>query len=209
MVVRKIIEIDERLCTGCGDCIPKCAEGALQIVNGKAKVVKDFYCDGLGACVGHCPQGALTIVEREADSFDEKAVHARLTKMHTKADGVTRPQWPVQLNLVPIQAPFYEDVDLLVVADCVPVAYPELHETLMPGRRIVIGCPKFDDARAYAQKLGEILKCNNVAAVTIAHMEVPCCSGLKWAVDRAIESSGKKIPIKRYEVTVGGEVNEL
>ena len=209
MVVRKIIEIDESLCTGCGNCIPKCAEGALQIVNGKAKVVKDFYCDGLGACVGHCPQGALTIVEREADSFDEKAVHAHLSKVQPRRDEAVRPQWPVQLNLVPVEAPFYEGVDLLVVADCVPVAYPELHETLMPGRRIVIGCPKFDDARAYAQKLGEILKRNNVAAVTIAHMEVPCCSGLKWAVDKAIEASGKKIPIKRFEVTIGGEVNEL
>lgn len=209
MVVRKIIEIDENLCTGCGNCIPKCAEGALQIVNGKAKVVKDFYCDGLGACVGHCPQGALTIVEREADSFDEKAVHAHLSKVQPRRDEAVRPQWPVQLNLVPVEAPFYEGVDLLVVADCVPVAYPELHETLMPGRRIVIGCPKFDDARAYAQKLGEILKRNNVAAVTIAHMEVPCCSGLKWAVDKAIEASGKKIPIKRFEVTIGGEVNEL
>lgn len=209
MVVRKIIEIDENLCTGCGNCIPKCAEGALQIVNGKAKVVKDFYCDGLGACVGHCPQGALTIVEREADSFDEKAVHAHLSKVQPRRDEAVRPQWPVQLNLVPVEAPFYEGVDLLVVADCVPVAYPELHETLMPGRRIVIGCPKFDDARAYAQKLGEIFKRNNVAAVTIAHMEVPCCSGLKWAVDKAIEASGKKIPIKRFEVTIGGEVNEL
>lgn len=209
MVVRKIIEIDENLCTGCGNCIPKCAEGALQIVNGKAKVVKDFYCDGLGACVGHCPQGALTIVEREADSFDEKAVHAHLSKVQPRRDEAVRPQWPVQLNLVPVEAPFYEGVDLLVVADCVPVAYPELHETLMPGRRIVIGCPKFDDARAYAQKLGEIFKRNNVAAVTIAHMEVPCCSGLKWAVDKAVEASGKKIPIKRFEVTIGGEVNEL
>ncbi len=209
MVVRKIVQINEALCTGCGICIPKCAEGALQIVSGKAKMAKDFYCDGLGACIGHCPQGALTIVEREADSFDEKAVHAHLSKIQTKKNEARRPQWPVQLNLVPIEAPFYEGVDLLVTADCVPVAYPELHETLMQQRRIVIGCPKFDDARAYAQKLGEILKRNNVASVTIAHMEVPCCSGLKWAVDKAIEASGKKIPMKRFEITIGGEVNEL
>jgi ferredoxin len=178
-------------------------------VNGKAKIVKDLYCDGLGACLGHCPEGAITIVEREADSFDEKAVHVHLSKVRAGRDETVRPQWPVQLNLVPIEAPFYAGVDLLVAADCVPVAYPKLHETLMPGRRIVIGCPKFDDSRAYAQKLSEILKRNNVAAVTIAHMEVPCCSGLKWAVDRAVEASGKKIPVKRYEVKVGGEVNEL
>jgi len=209
MVTRKIVEIDEALCTGCGNCIPKCAEGALQIINGKAKIVKDLYCDGLGACIGHCPEGALTIIEREAESFDEKAVHTHLSKDQTKKGETVRPQWPVQLNLVPVEAPFYKGVDLLVVADCVPVAYPELRETLMPGRRIVIGCPKFDDARAYAQKLGEILKRNDVAALTIAHMEVPCCSGLKWAADKAIEASGKKIPLKRYEVTIGGEVNEL
>jgi NAD-dependent dihydropyrimidine dehydrogenase PreA subunit len=210
MVVRKIVNINEDLCTGCGNCIPKCAEGALAIVNGKARIVKDVYCDGLGACLGHCPQGAITVIEREAENFDEKAVDAHLSKVQVKKDEKpARPQWPVQLNLVPIEAPFYEDADLLVVADCVPVAYAALHEVLMPGRRIVIGCPKFDDARAYAQKLGEILKRNKVASVTIAHMEVPCCSGLKWAVDKAIEASGKKIPVKRYEVTIGGEVNEL
>ena len=209
MVVRKIIQINEELCNGCGQCIPKCAEGALQIVNGKAKIVKDVYCDGLGACIGHCPQGALTIIEREADAFDEKSAHTHVVNLEPKRGQTVQRQWPVQLNLVPTKAPFYENADLLIVADCALVAYPKLRETLMPGRRILIGCPKFDDAKAYAEKLGEILKQNNVAALTVVHMEVPCCSGLKWIADRANEASGKRIPVKRYEVTIGGELHEL
>jgi len=207
--IRKIIQINKELCNGCGQCIPKCAEGALQIIEGKAKIVKDLYCDGLGACVGHCSQGALTVTEREAPGFDEKAAHLHVSSLKAKKGGVVEHQWPVQLNLVPVKAPFYEGADLLLVADCVLVAYPELRETLMPGRRILIGCPKFDDARAYAQKLGEILKQNNVAALTIVHMEVPCCSGLNWMANKAIETSGKKIPLRRFEVLVGGEVREL
>lgn len=210
MVVRKIVNINEALCDGCGSCIPKCAEGALQIINGKAKVVKDTYCDGLGACLGHCPQGAITIVEREASGFDEKEVDLHLANLGVKKEAKpAKPQWPVQLNLVPLEAPFYEGADLLLTADCVPVACPSLHETLLPGKRILIGCPKFDDAKAYAQKLGEILKRNNVASVTVAHMEVPCCSGLKWVVDKAVEASGKKIPVKRYVIGIGGEINEF
>lgn len=208
MVVRKIVKINESLCTGCGNCIPRCAEGALQIVNGKAIIVKDIYCDGLGACLGHCPEGAISIVEREADSYDEKAVDAHFSKAQERRyEELPQPQWPVQLNLMPTEAPFYEGADLLVVADCVPIAYPALHDTLMPGKRIVIGCPKFDDVRAYAEKLGEILKLNKVASVTVAHMEVPCCFGLKWIVDKAIDTSGKKIPVRYYEVTVKGKVN--
>lgn len=209
MVIRKIIQINEEVCNGCGQCIPKCVEGALQIVNGKAKIVKDFYCDGLGACIGHCPQGALTIIEREADAFDEKEAHNHMLNLEPKRNKTVQHQWPVQLNLVPTKAPFYENADLLIVADCALVAYPKLRETLMPGRRILIGCPKFDDPKAYAQKLGDILKQNNVATFTIVHMEVPCCSGLKWIADRANEASEKKIPIKRYEVTIGGEAHEL
>jgi NAD-dependent dihydropyrimidine dehydrogenase PreA subunit len=209
LVVRKIIQINEELCNGCGQCIPKCEEGALQIVNGKAKIVKDTYCDGLGACIGYCSQGALTIIEREAENFDEKVATAHVSNLKQRKEEKARHQWPVQLNLVPLKAPFYEGEDLLVVADCVLVAYPELRETLMLGRRILIGCPKFDDTRAYAKKLGEILKQNNVVALTVVHMEVPCCSGLKWIRDKAIEASGKEIPLRRYEVTIGGEIREL
>ena len=217
MIKRKIVNINENLCNGCGSCIPKCAEGALQIVNGKAKIIKETYCDGLGACLGECPQGAITITEREADAFDEKEVHEHLKNRATTApplnaqtnDAPTKPQWPVKLNLVPIKAPFYENADLLIAADCAPVALKNFNETMLPGKRVVIGCPKFDDARVYAQKLGEILKQNNVASITVAHMEVPCCTGLKWAVDKALEASGKHIPVKEFEIKIGGEIVEL
>ena len=217
MIIRKIVNINEDLCNGCGSCIPKCAEGALQIVNGKAKIIKETYCDGLGACLGECPQGAITITEREAEPFDEKEVHEHLRTPRKPSEAVTpqqasalqKPQWPVKLNLVPIEAPFYEDADLLVAADCAPVALKNFHDTLLPGKRIVIGCPKFDDAKAYAQKLSEIFKRNNIASITVAHMEVPCCSGLKWAVDRGVEASGKKIPVKEYMLKIEGEIVEL
>ena len=210
MVSRKIVKIDETRCNGCGSCIPKCAEGALKIVDGKARILSDGYCDGLGACLGHCPQDAITIVEREAPDFSEEAVkhHKNATRLENK-ELQTVFQWPVKLNLVPLRAPFYENADLLIAADCAPVAHSGFRESWMHGRRLIIGCPKFDDARAYAQKLGEILRQNNVATITIVHMEVPCCSGLNWAVDKALEASGKKIPVKRYEITVRGEVNEL
>ena len=214
---RKIVNIDENPCNGCGNCIPKCAEGALQIVNGKAKIIKDVYCDGLGACLGECPQGAITITEREAEPFNETEVHEYLKNKTNPTAPINnqaiqtpqKPQWPVKLNLVPPKAPFFENADLLFAADCAPVALKNFHDSLMPGKRVIIGCPKFDDARAYAQKLTEILKQNNIASVTVVHMEVPCCTGLKWAVNKALEASGKQIPTKEYEVKIGGEIVEL
>jgi NAD-dependent dihydropyrimidine dehydrogenase PreA subunit len=208
MAKRKIVNIDEALCNGCGSCVPNCAEGALRIVDGKARIVKEVYCDGLGACLGHCPKGAITVVEKDAPEFDEKAVHAYLSAVKVEAGAKPVVQWPVKLNLVPLQAPFYDGAHLLVAADCVPVALRNLHGTLLAGMRIVIGCSKFDDAKAYAEKLGEIFKRNNIADVTVVHMEVPCCSGLKCAVDTAVKASGKPIPVKRLIVTVGGEVRE-
>ena len=215
MTKRKIVNIDENLCNGCGNCIPKCAEGALQIVNGKAKIIKETYCDGLGACLGQCPQGAITITEREAEAFNQAEVHEHLkTKTTTQTttpqnnQPLQKPQWPIKLNLVPVKAPFFENADLLFAADCAPVALKNFHE-FIAGKRVIIGCPKFDDARAYAQKLTEIFQQNNIASVTVVHMEVPCCTGLKWAVNKALEASGKKIPVKEYEVKIGGEVVEL
>lgn len=214
--IRKIVNINEDLCNGCGNCIPKCAEGALQIVNGKAKIIKETYCDGLGACLGQCPQNAITITERAAEAFDEKEVHEHLkifrpqqAQSESKANAPQVPQWPVKLNLVPTEAPFYQNADLLIAADCAPVALKNFHDTLLPGKRVIIGCPKFDDARAYAQKLGEILRRNNIASMTVAHMEVPCCSALKWAVDKAVEASGKKIPVKEYMLKIKGDIIEL
>jgi ferredoxin len=213
---RKIVNINESLCNGCGTCIPKCAEGALQIVDGKAKIIKETYCDGLGACLGQCPQGAITITEREAPAFSEAEVHEYLknktTTLPPAASQTTKiiqkPQWPVKLDLVPPKAPFFENADLLFAADCAPVALKNFHG-LMVGKRIIIGCPKFNDARAYAQKLTEIFQQNNIASVTVVHMEVPCCTGLKWAVNKALEGSGKQIPTIEYEVKIGGEVVEL
>ena len=205
MIKRKIVKINENLCNGCGNCIPKCAEGALQIINGKAKIIKETYCDGLGACLGQCPQGAITITEREAEAFDEAEVHEHLkNKLTAKPPTITqvtsvpqKPQWPIKLDLVPPKAPFFENAKLLFAADCAPVALKNFHD-IMVGKRIIIGCPKFNDARAYAQKLTEIFQQNNIASVTVVHMEVPCCTGLKWAVNKALEGSGKQIPVKEY-----------
>ncbi|MCL5876305.1 MAG: 4Fe-4S binding protein [Candidatus Bathyarchaeota archaeon] len=213
---RKIVHIDENLCNGCGACIPKCAEGALQIINGKAKLVKDTYCDGLGACLGQCPQGAITVTEREADAFSEAEVHDYLKSKGIEKSvtiqpahaEVQKPQWPVKLDLVPPKAPFFENANILLAADCAPVALKSFHD-LMAGKRVIIGCPKFNDARAYAAKLTEILKQNNIAGITVVHMEVPCCTGLKWAVNKALEGSGKQVPVKEYEVKIGGDIVEL
>jgi NAD-dependent dihydropyrimidine dehydrogenase PreA subunit len=206
--IRKIVRIDEELCNGCGLCIPKCAEGALQIIDGKARLVSDNYCDGLGACLGHCPQGAILIIEREAEAFDEDAVHAHLARKKPSPDPGTSAlrQWPVQLNLVPSKATFFDDSDLLVIADCVPLAYPNVHGSLLSKKSVVMGCPKFDDAQGYVKKLTEILKYNNVKSISVAHMEVPCCSGLLWIVKKAIEASGKQIPLERQVITIRGEI---
>jgi len=217
MIKRKIVNINENLCNGCGNCIPKCAEGALQIVNGKAKIIKEVYCDGLGACLGQCPQGAITIAEREAEPFDENEVHEHLKNKTTPIQNkniqsnsaLQKPQWPVKLNLVPTKAPFFENANLLLAADCAPIALKDFHGKLMSGKRVIIGCPKFDDAREYAQKLAEIFKQNNIVTVTVVHMEVPCCTGLKWAVNKALELSSKQIPVKEYEIKIGGEIVEL
>ena len=212
---RKIVNINENLCTGCGACIPKCAEGALQIVNGKAKIIKEVYCDGLGACLGECPQGAINITEREAEPFNETETHEHL-KTRKSATTINiqpnptpqKPQWPVKLDLVPVKAPFFENTNILFAADCAPIALKNFHD-LMAGKRTIIGCPKFNDAMAYAEKLTEIFKQNTIASVTVVHMEVPCCTGLKWAVNKALAASGKQIPVKEFEVKIGGEIVDL
>ncbi|MCL1977474.1 MAG: 4Fe-4S ferredoxin [Candidatus Bathyarchaeota archaeon] len=213
---RKIVHIDEPLCNGCGQCIPNCIEGALQIVNGKAKIVKDTYCDGLGACLGHCPQGAITIIEREAEDFNQEEVHEYIKNNQTTNIQTSnmvskipqKPQWPVKIDLVSPKAPFFENANMLLVADCAPVALKNFH-ALTGGKQIIIGCPKFNDARSYATKISEILKENNIASITVVHMEVPCCTGLKWAVNKALEDSGKKVSTRELEVKVGGETIEL
>jgi Fe-S-cluster-containing hydrogenase component 2 len=238
-VVRKIIEIDEELCDGCGQCVLSCAEGSLEIVDGKARVISDNLCDGLGACIGECPQGALRIVEREAEPFDEDAVEAHLKKTAQNAPAApagcpsaairsfpgadpcaeaNRPavlesrqrseltHWPIQIKLVPPTAPFLKGAHLLVAADCVPVAFPSLHQAFLKGRAVMIGCPKFDDVQEYIEKFSDIFKTAGIQSVTTVVMEVPCCSGLPMIVKKGMEKSGKQIPMEIVVVSVRGEI---
>lgn len=242
MATRKIVRIDEEKCTGCGLCIPNCAEGALQIVDGKAKLMSEKFCDGLGACLGHCPEDAITVIEREAEEFDEKAVESYLHKqqeakpepkpqpapvftgcpssraMHFKvAEAKTEStsvmpalsqltHWPVQLKLVPINAPYFQDADLLIAADCVPFAYADFHRDFMKGKAVVVGCPKLDDLQYYKEKLTEIFKTNSIKGITLPYMEVPCCFGLVKATEDAIAASGKNIPLKKVKIGIQGEI---
>ncbi|MFW6052715.1 MAG: ATP-binding protein [Desulfosalsimonas sp.] len=243
--LRKIIEIDEDLCDGCGQCVPACAEGAIQIIDGKARVVSENLCDGLGACLGECPTGALKIVEREAEEFDEEAVEKHLEnqqKSETATSGqnsglacgcpseqvriFSRPEnnvrtqgkgkqqasalshWPVQIRLVPAKAKFLKEADLLVLADCVAVAYPGLHDDLLNGRAVMMGCPKFDDIDAYVAKFTDIFKQAGIRSVTTVIMEVPCCSGLPQLVDKAMAKAGVQIPHKVTVVSTQGKILE-
>lgn len=228
---RNIVVIDEDKCNGCGECIPSCAEGALQIVNGKAKLIKDSFCDGLGACLGHCPQDAIHIEEKDVEAFDEAAVemHQKAQQNKTKehhdhlkvrcpgaqlasfpetevlAEGKTQPselrQWPIQLNLVPPQAPFLKDADLLLVADCVPIAYGGFHQDLLKGKTVVMGCPKFDDLQVYKDKLTCIFREGGIRSITVAIMEVPCCASLRRIAQEAYKESGASFDVN--EVTIG------
>ena len=230
-MIRKIISIDEEKCDGCGLCVPSCAEGALQIVNGKAKLVKDSFCDGLGNCLGDCPRGAITIEEREADPFDEEAVKEHLQKPQAPVgcpgmaamsfgeprekdteSGRTVPsmlgQWPVQLHLVSPAAPYWKNADVLIAASCVPVAFGDFQNRLLKNRRIVIACPKLDRTEGYVEKLTEIFRHNDIASVTVAHMEVPCCTGLVAMVERALADSGKVLPYRRVKIGIQGKVLE-
>jgi ferredoxin len=240
-VSRKIIEIDEELCDGCGQCVPSCAEGALEIVNGKAKIIAEKMCDGLGACMGECPTGALRIIEREADEFDEEAVEAfqsqkeaaeekqdiacgcPSTQIQTFAPIESHPKsqilraagagsesalshWPVQIRLIPPKAPFLKGADLLVLADCVSVAYANLHKDLIKGKVVMMGCPKFDDAQSYIDKFAEIFKTAGINSITTVYMEVPCCSGLPMIVKKGLEASGQTIPMSDIIISTRGKV---
>lgn len=217
---RKIVKIDEQKCNGCALCVPRCAEGAIAIVGGKAKLISDKYCDGLGACLGECPQGAITIEEREAEEFDEEAVKEHLAKKeevlqacpssHTLMwqPGVETSmlaQWPVKLALVNPRAPYFQDADLIIVADCVPFAYANFHQDFLKGKAIVIGCPKLDDARFYLQKLTEILRSSKIKSITVVNMEVPCCNALWSIAQRAVADSSKQIPLKQAVIGIKGE----
>lgn len=298
---RKIISIDKEKCTGCGKCIPDCPEGALQVIDGKARLVSDLFCDGLGACIGTCPEGAISVIEREAGPYDERAVMAVIAKQgapvikahleHLAGHGQTgfyneaiecliengmpipehdnsgvlkgrgkeqvsgehpgpatcppgpdrkhpfsgcpgsaarsiprdssgspgtgRPgscpaqselrQWPVQLSLLNPSAPYFDNADLLVSADCVPFAYAGFHEDLLRGRILIIFCPKLDaDIEGYIEKLAEIFNRHIIKSITVARMEVPCCGGVRYVVEKALEKAGKKIPVEEKTISIRG-----
>jgi len=285
MNTRNIVSIDEDLCNGCGECIPNCHEGALQIIDGKARLVSDLFCDGLGACIGHCPLGAMSIERREAEPYDERRVMENMINkgintvrahlIHLKEhgaldlfnngieyllekgldvpDGVleescedeimketgsegtlacgcpgsqvqTIPDhrqgsekhydkrsshlsnWPIQLMLVPVNAPFLKDSDIVMAADCVPFAYPDFHEDFLKGKVLLNACPKLDSAEHYVRKLTEVFKTNCVRSISILHMEVPCCFGLVDIVKTAVRASGKDISMEDVTITVRGEI---
>ncbi len=247
MPLRKIIHIDEEKCDGCGLCVPACAEGAIQIVQGKARLVNEVYCDGLGACLGECPQGAIRMEERDAADFDMRAVEAHLAAISGNEKGSAPPQvrshdqvpsgcpgsmsrsfrpqaavrpedhagaeqisrlgnWPLQLHLVPIQAPFYENADLLIAADCAPFAFAGFHEEFIAGKVVMIGCPKLDDLSVYIGKLTQVFASNNIRSIDVAFMEVPCCFGLVQLVQEAVARSGKDIPIALARLGIRGEI---
>lgn len=203
---RKIVRIDEERCDGCGLCVPGCAEGALRIVDGKARLVRDRYCDGLGECLGVCPKDAITIEEREAEPFNLEGGHQGCPGSMAGPTVEDSRQWPLQLHLVPVNAPFWRDAELLVAADCVPVAFPGFHDTLLKGRRVIIACPKLDDTAGYLEKLTGIIGANRIRSVTVAHMEVPCCSGLVRLVKEAVERSGRNIPVSYIRIGVDGRL---
>ncbi|MDD3717678.1 MAG: 4Fe-4S binding protein [Actinomycetota bacterium] len=247
-MIRKIIQIDEEKCDGCGLCASACSEGAIRMVGGKARLVSDTYCDGLGACIGECPQGAITIVEREAAEFDEAAVERHLAAAEEGERGAVPAaaaealacgcpgsmireldpaaeareaagdevegipshlrNWPVQMHLVPQGAPYLDKASLLLAADCVGFAYPDFHRGLLAGKTLIVGCPKLDDAAFYREKLASILRENDIRELTVAYMEVPCCSGLVNLARQALRESGKDIPFRTVKVGIQGELLE-
>ena len=287
---RKIIKIDEEKCNGCGLCIPNCPEGAIQMIDGKARLVSDLFCDGLGACIGECPQNAISIEEREAEKYDEGKVMDNIIKQgknvikahlkhlenhneieylkqaisYLKKKGIKNPlddnkdernlddkkhlestcesseqifqcpgsrvvdftedseakpkakpiprrkselcQWPIKIRLVSPSAPYLENADLLIAADCVPFAKNNFHEDLLKGKILLIGCPKFDDYKLYIEKITEIFKQNNIKSITCAHMEVPCCFGFIRIIKEAIANSGKDISLKEINISIKGNI---
>lgn len=206
-IKRKIVKIDEDKCDGCGLCIISCAEGALQIIDGKARLVSDKYCDSLGACLGKCPQDAISIIEREGEPFDEEAVKKHLSG-HTPpgSQASELSHWPVQLTLVPAKAPFLQGADVLLAADCTAFACGGFHRNFLKNHALLVACPKLDNYEAHLAKLSEILRQSDIASLTVLRMEVPCCSGLTRMAMQAILSSNKDIPFKEFIVSTRGEL---
>ena len=224
---RRIISIDETLCTGCGLCAEACHEGAIIMENGKAKLGREDFCDGLGDCLPACPANAISFEEREAPAYNEAAVQKAKAEKRGKPCGCrgSQPksicrkeavdafvpsqltQWPVQIKLAPLNAPYFDGADLLVAADCTAYAYGNFHNDFIRGRVVLVGCPKLDGVD-YAEKLTYILAQNNIQSVTVVRMEVPCCTGLENAVKAALQASGKEIPCRRVIVSIDGQLSE-
>lgn len=233
-MIRRIIEIDKEKCNGCGLCANACHEGAIGMVDGKATLLRDDYCDGLGDCLPVCPTGAITFVEREAAAYDEAAVQANMAKkgktpcacpgsqskllevqekMAAKREEAATPvavpsrlrQWPVQIKLAPIKAPYFDGAKLLIAADCTAYAYGNFHEEFMKGKITLVGCPKLDMVD-YSEKLTEIIKQNDIQSVTIVRMEVPCCGGMELAAKKALQASGKFIPWQVVTISTDGKI---
>ena len=236
-MIRKIIQIDEEKCNGCGACADACHEGAIGMVNGKAKLLRDDYCDGLGDCLPTCPTGAISFVEREGAAYDEKAVQEHMQKKnaqttasagsHTGCPGSRMQQfkrqetaspipaqvnsqlgqWPCQIKLVPVSAPYFNGAKLLIAADCSAYAYARMHDDFMRGKITLIGCPKLDSID-YSEKLTQIIQSNDIQSVTVVRMEVPCCGGLEMAAKKALQASGKFIPWQVVTISVDGRILE-
>ena len=231
-MIRQIIHIDQDLCNGCGACASACHEGAIGMVNGKAQLLRDDYCDGLGDCLPACPTGAITFEQREAADYDAAAVKAnQQARTATLAAGATNEtaatsavgaesspaagasvasqlhNWPIQIKLVPINAPVFADADLLIAADCTAYAYANFHQDFMAGKTVLMGCPKLD-AVNYADKLTQIFATNSIKSITLTRMEVPCCGGMEFAIKQAIKACGKNIALNVVTISISGDILE-
>ena len=213
-MMRKIIKIDEEKCNGCGACATACHEGAIEIIDGFARLTREHYCDGLGDCLPACPMDAISFEEREAPAYDEAAVLASKQKVtrqkpkfsfKTPNNPIIRKQWPIQIKLMPIEAPFYQNVKLLIAADCSAFTHPNFHQIFMQDHTLMIGCPKLDEVD-YSIKLSEILKNNTIQSITLVRMEIPCCNGLNISVRKAIEMSGKNIDFHTITLSTNGDI---
>lgn len=210
-MIRKIIHIDEEKCNGCGVCASACHEGAIEMIDGKAKLVRENFCDGFGDCLPGCPTGAITFEEREAPAYDEEAVNrAKREKDESASTGMESQlmNWPVQIKLAPIQAPYFEDAKLLIAADCAAYAYANFHAEFIRDKVTIIGCPKLDSVD-YSEKLTEIIRCNDIRSITIVRMEVPCCGGIEMAAKKALQASGKFLPWQVVTISIDGKILEM